>query len=313
MLSYHLAKRYFSTPVSAMAAGLIWFGTNLLAYVYFMPAMSHAVSFFAVSLFLYIWHRSYGQLTPRRFIRLGALLGLIALQRYQDTLFAVVLLVEWFPWMVKQLKGLQWKKILLLAGNFALLLCFILIVFLPQMFTWKIIFGKYFRNVQQETMGYGFSFTNPKALQVLLSSWHGLLYWTPLIIFCLIGLIYLYYRNRVLGAGFIIAFLLQLYFISSWHDWHGGASFGSRMFVSSTMVFTLGLSALIDRLQHRIRLTWLGLFGVLFIVWNYLLLYQYGSSMITRTGPVSWKTIFDNSISILTMPLRELISFLMPD
>jgi hypothetical protein len=218
-------------------------------------------------------------------------------------------MVEWFPWMVKQLKSRQWNKILVLGGNFVLLLCFTLIVFLPQMLIWKIIYGKYFLNVQQETMGFGFSFTNPKILQVLLSSWHGLLYWTPVIIFCLIGLTYLYRRNRVLGVSFSIAFLLQLYFISSWQIWHGGASFGSRMFVSCTMIFALGLSALIDRVQHRMRLTWLGLLGMLFIVWNYLLLYQYGSSMITRTGPVSWKTFFDNSIQIVTILLRGLFKF----
>ena len=60
MLSYHLANRYFTALVSAMTAGLIWFGTNLLGYVYFMPAMSHAVSFFAVALFLYTWQHNYG-------------------------------------------------------------------------------------------------------------------------------------------------------------------------------------------------------------------------------------------------------------
>ena len=154
--------------------------------------------------------------------------------------------------------------------------------------------------------GIVFPFTTPKILQVLLSSWHGLLSWTPLIALCLVGLFFLYRRNRVLGAGFIIAFMLQLTFISTWQDWRGGASFGNRYFISCTMIFFLGLSALIDRLQQRIRLIWLGLFGALFIVWNYLLLYQYGSGMITRTGPVSWKIILDNSIWIITTPFLKL-------
>ena len=76
------------------------------------------------------------------------------------------------------------------------------------------------------------------------------------------------------------------------------------------VIFFLGLAALIDRVQQRISLIWPGLTGTILVIWNYLLLYQYGSGMITRTGPVSWKTVFENSIWLITMPIRELIKFL---
>jgi hypothetical protein len=164
--------------------------------------------------------------------------------------------------------------------------------------------SQYILNAWRAAMGYAFAFTTPKILQVLLSSWHGLLAWTPLVLFCLAGLPFLYRRSRALGIAFIIAFLLQLTFISTWRDWQGGAAFGNRYFISCTMIFTLGLAALIDRLQQRIRLAWMGLFGGVWVVWNYLLLYQYGTGMIPRSGPVSWKFMFDNVIRLITMPLR---------
>jgi hypothetical protein len=87
-------------------------------------------------------------------------------------------------------------------------------------------------------------------------------------------------------------------------------AFGGHVFVSFGVIFTLGPAALLDRLQRCVRIWQMSLVGGLFVIWNYILLFQYGTGMIPRTGSISWLQVWRNIPKILGLLSATLGSFL---
>src|SRR5574337_514278 len=79
------------------------FQSFYLLYMYFNPSWSHAHSAFAVSLFLWYWHRTRGKRTPRQWALLGACSGLMLDVYYPNAVFLLIPLLEaltayWRAW-----------------------------------------------------------------------------------------------------------------------------------------------------------------------------------------------------------------------
>jgi len=72
-----------------------------------------------------------------------------------------------------------------------------------------------------------FLWNSPVFLKVLLSANHGLLSWTPVLIFSLLGLVLLARRLPRLGVPFFAATFAFYLFISIYPDWAGISSFGT--------------------------------------------------------------------------------------
>jgi hypothetical protein len=95
-LSYRTARHYFSPTACAIAVGGIWFASPLTYYLLIEVSMSHAVSQFLISLFLYFCITKSWQKERRLQIALGGILGMAALVRPQDVLFIIVpILIGW--------------------------------------------------------------------------------------------------------------------------------------------------------------------------------------------------------------------------
>src|ERR1700688_501621 len=88
---------------------------------------------------------------------------------------------------------------------------------------------------------------------VLFSANHGLLSWTPLLLFALIGLVAFWRSVPRVGAAFLGATLAFYYFIASYPDCAGISSYGSRFFVSLPPLFILGLAVFLDRFTRIFR------------------------------------------------------------
>jgi len=300
-LVYQICRQYFRERSSLLALLFIWFGTSLTAYMYFMPSMSHACAFLCVSLFFYLWHRTRYARPLKAWLVLGVAAGLMALQRLQDSFFVAVIAIELLLWVVAWVRKHEWKRILALGIPLLVFMAGAGLTFLPQMVVWRIIYGEFLPNVQKETMGYTFDWAHPRTIQVLFSSYHGLISWTPIIAFGLVGLYFLSRKDGILAIVLTGTFLLQLYVVSSWQIWFQGASFGGRMFISCTIVFVLGLAALLEWLSDSVSIRWLALVGSFFVIWNYLLLFQYGTGMIPREGSISWFQVIRNLTKIPAM------------
>jgi hypothetical protein len=188
--------------------------------------------------------------------------------------------------------------------------------YLPQLIVWRVIYGRFVLNVHYESTGNTLNWLSPRFFDVLFSSHHGLISWTPVVGFALVGLIFLWGRDRLLTLGLAGAFLLQVYILGGWGGdkyaggWDQGAAFGGRVFVSCGVVFALGLAALVDRLRSSVRIWQVSLAMGLFITWNYIMLFQYGTGMIPRNAPISWADVFYNVPRILGLFIFRIERFL---
>jgi hypothetical protein len=301
-LSFRLARKYYEECWAFLATLGIWFATSLPVYMYFNPSWSHAHSAFAASLFLFYWHRTRGQRSAKEWALLGACSGLMIEVYYPNAVFLLFLVLEASAayWFALGRKGAAVGR--LLAGH--ALYCLVgLIVFLPTLITRKIIYGRTLE------FGYGekWFWTAPALKNVMFSANHGLLSWTPILIFAVLGLYLFRKADRQLAVYLGVVFLVFTYLIGSYEDWHGISSFGNRFFVSLTPVFVLGLTAsvaafagLFERKERA--LTAVGLLTGMFVLWNAGLMFQWGTHMIPARGPISWRKMAYQQVAVV--PVR---------
>jgi hypothetical protein len=183
-----------------------------------------------------------------------------------------------------------------------------LLAFSVQMIVWRILTGSFVVYSYSES-GQFFNFASPKFFNVLFSSNHGLLAWHPIILICLLGLIFSRTLSRPTKIAFLIAFLFQLYVTSSWTIWWMGHSFGNRAFLGLTPIFILGLSAFLKEFLQTGRKKILVLIFAGLCIWNNVLMLGYASEMISHQGEFSWVQ-FLKRIPELPVRIREKIDSL---
>jgi hypothetical protein len=155
------------------------------------------------------------------------------------------------------------------------------------MIVWRILTGS-FIIYSYSASGQFFNFSSPKFFNVLFSSNHGLLIWHPIVLISLLGLIFSRALSRSAKIAFLVAFLCQLYVISSWTMWWMGHSFGNRAFLGLTPIFILGLAAFVKEVLQAGRMKILVPIFAVICIWNGALMLGYVSEMIPHQGEFSW-------------------------
>src|SRR5437588_3711761 len=200
--------------------------------MYFNPSWSHAHSGFAVSLFLWHWHRTRDERGWSQWATLGAIAGLMIDVYYLNAAFLLVLLPEAVVAYGKVFRSAEdrARRIFRCVGQQGLF-AFVTVLMLGVTFiTRGIIYGHAFES-GYPPLGTWF-WSSPKLLQVLFSADHGLLTWTPVLALALAGLVLFTGVDWLFGGGLIVAFLAYFYGIASYVNWDGISSFGNRFFVS---------------------------------------------------------------------------------
>jgi hypothetical protein len=146
--------------------------------------------------------------------------------------------------------------------------------------------------------------TSPQFSNVLFSSNHGLLLWTPIIIFSLLGLCLFAIHSHEIGTAMVSATVSYYLLICLYPDWAGISSFGNRFFISLTPLFVIGLAFLFQRtsvpfLSARLATLVFSLFAVSFVLWNGGLMLQWGMHLIPVRGPVSVSEAIHNQIVVV--------------
>jgi hypothetical protein len=264
LLIYCILRKFFEPQISIIAISCSIFGTNLLYYFLFEPAMSHLVSLFAITLFLFVVIHFHGRHTVESAILTGIACGLMMLVRLQNAAFVIVLLSE-------LVTGKNSSSLLRTPRNCIVFFATTILTFMPQLLYWKIIFGSYFQySYGSET----FNFARPHLLLTMISPRHGLLYWTPLAGLALAGLFsFASSRYRFWGVPVLAVFLIQWYIGSSWWCWWFGCSFGQRIMVDVAGVFALGFAAVIKKvgdLKRGLQIT-IAAAALLLVLWNGIL------------------------------------------
>src|ERR1700691_905652 len=243
---------------------------------------------------------------------LGAMGGLMMDVYYPNALLLLLPLLESLGayWEGIATGGLRRTVGPLLLNNI-LFVGVILAAFSPTLVSKKIIYGSYLN------FGYfvQWFWDSPALLKVCFSSQHGLFSWTPITLLAVIGL-FLFRRNdRLLALYLLCTFAAYAYVIGCYQDWDGLSSFGNRFFVSLTVLFVLGFSALCDWVaqiwnERRARILAPILTGVL-ILWNMGLIFQWGTHLIPARGPISWRSAAYNQVAVVPAQVgRTLANYL---
>jgi hypothetical protein len=306
-LSFWIARKLFDGLWALFATIGIWAASSLPIYMYFNPSWSHALSAFAVALFLWYWERTRLQRTAPQWAVLGLLGGLMGNVYYPNVILLIFPALEVAHLLLAKRgdssdRAPQVQQLAISGGIF--LVSFIAAL-LPTFITRQIIYGSPFESGYPAISTW--NWTSPVLLKVLFSSDHGLFSWTPILILAVAGLPSLIKRDKLLGTGALLTFLAFYYFIASYPDWDGLSSYGNRFFVSLTPIFILGLAALLSSLS-----SWLDKPAraaavacpvlALLIVWNAGLIFQWGTHMVPARGEISWSAMARNQF--VDVPLR---------
>jgi hypothetical protein len=314
LLSFRLACKYMGPTWSFIATIAIWWASSLPVYMYFNPSWSHAHSAFAVALFLWYWDATRESRSPAQWLILGAIVGLMLDVYYANVMVVSVLAVEAAGQYANILVSGRsssanvWQ---LLARHllFGIVVC---VMMFPTFVSRWIVYGGPFET------GYipisDFLWRSPVLFNVLFSSNHGLLSWTPLLGFAILGLLLFAFRLPKIGIPLLTAMVAFYLFIAFYPDWAGISSYGNRFFISVTPLFVLGLAHLLERLAAlfpRPRVAVAACSGVLacFVLWNLGLIYQWGIHLVPARGPISFRQATYNQFYVvpgqLTSHLRS--------
>jgi len=313
LITHRLARDFFPSPITVLAVAAVWLSSPLVFYMYSHPLMTHANDAFAYTLFLFTWHRTREQRNAAQYGLLGLVAGLCALVRNQNAVLVLFPLLEIaFSTTQAWMRGEDWKRAtgkgLLKGASFSGAWW---LAFLPQLLVWHTIFGTWLPGNPYASSGGGtFDLFRPHILGVLFSTNHGLFIWTPLILVAVLGWLLLWRTDRRLTTLLVLNFALQLYVIGSWSSWSGAAAFGQRFFTNMVPSFALGLTALLNLLQQRVRLRWLAAACALFVVWNGLLIVRYALDDIPHADPVPLYELIVGQFKVIPRHLSSIVRIL---
>ncbi|HXJ05090.1 MAG TPA: glycosyltransferase family 39 protein [Candidatus Acidoferrum sp.] len=332
LISFRLARKYVDEGWALLATLGIWGASSLPVYMYFNPSWSHAHSALVVGLFLWYWDKTHDSRTLLQWILLGAIAGLMLDVYYVNAMLLIVLPFEALreyasafrkrqpnspasgstnmpdtsgvpgvPRITAESSPLRPSLAQLLAWHLVFVVT-LLICLLPTFIAHHIIYGSAFEtgyiSIRQ------WNWTSPHLMAVLFSSDHGLISWTPILLFALVGLFAFWRSVPRVGAIFLGAALAFYYFIASYPDWAGISSYGNRFFVSLTPLFILGLAVFLERFTRifrtrRAALAAACIFLACFVFWNAGLMFQWGSHLIPARGPISFPEMIRNQFLVV--------------
>ena len=243
-----------------------------------------------------------------QWLLLGVIVGLMLDVYYANLMVLSVLAVEAIGQYLRIFRSGPASRLFpLLTGHFlfGLVVC---VAMLPTFVTRAIVYGGPFESGYYSLRT--FLWSSPALWSVLFSSNHGLLAWTPILAFAIIGLCLFAFRLPKIGIPFLTALVALYLFISLYPNWAGVSSYGNRFFVSLTPLFILGLAYFLDRgaaLFSR-QSTALAVCSVVlacFTLWNLGMIYQWGTHMIPVRGPISFREAAYNQFSVVPSRLSS--------
>ena len=306
LLSYRVCRRYFSAYSSLLAVLGMFLASSLLHYTIAAPYMSHGVSFFAVSLFLFVWHpprpRSYGG-----WALLGLSAALMTLVRWQDVLYLGVLAVEATFTIVGAGQGRRTPVVAhYMRGGVLAALCWA-VAFAPQLLVWDVLYGSL---IAVPHGGQFFDWARPELLRYLFSTRNGLYTWHPIALVATLGFVPLWRRDKKVAAALLVALLLQWYLNSALVEWWAAKGFGARRFISALPLLAIGLAALTEWTSERFRR---GCIVMLVIVaalvgWNLLFELQFSWGFIPQGEVISLQQLTIGKLEMVAELLRRAVA-----
>jgi hypothetical protein len=290
-LAYRTAERFAGKEPALVATAALWLASSLPVYVYFLPFYSHALASFAVSVFFWFWLTRRPFARPRQWAAWGLVGGLVWQMEPLAGLVMIAAVVEWL-WSVRSTGPARGAAA---AAAFA---AAALLAATPQLLIKSILHGSALRT---GTLNRYF-WDAPRLLDVGFATEHGLFLWTPVLAASVIGLLALCRRDPVAGAGLLAAFAAVYYVVACYEAWHGISSFGNRFFVCLTPAFVVGAAVALREAERWLE-RWMrasfaraapAVLAAALALWNAGLVFQWGTNMVPRQGPVDFAVVARN-------------------
>lgn len=262
-LIYNFLRRRWEQRSAAYAIVAVLFATPMAAYTFIDPSYSHTFSVFTITAFALLLYQTTERRSFLVWVLLGVLAALIVLVHYQEGLFILLMPAEGI-WLIGQRRWNRGE----LFGYVVSLVTF-LICLLPQIVVNRAIFNRWLPAAAPDI---SFDFRHPHLIELLFSTHHGWIAWSPLVVVALLGLPLAVRTLGWFAAALIVIGAIDVYFNASLSDWYGGAAFGSRRLTDQTLLLAIGFAALFDWLEKRRFAAGPPLLTALGIGWTLLLM-----------------------------------------
>jgi hypothetical protein len=296
-LAWATAKQFVSPGIATAATMGIWFASPMPVYMYFLPFHVHALSAFAVALFLWYWLRTRQGRTAGQWGLWGLSAGLVVEVYYLNAVCLLVPALELTREMLQRRERGAGSRVRILGRGVVFGLG-VVTALLPHLIIKWIIHGSPLRTGYEDH----FFWASPRLWHVAFASEHGMFLWTPMLLLSVVGLGLLWRRDRWTSASLTLVFVVYYYVVASYENWHGQSAFGNRFFVSLTPVFVVGLAAM---LAGASKLPFVGrrpglactLLLAPLIFWTVGLMFQWGTGLVPNRGPVDFRVATRNQVT----------------
>lgn len=287
-----ILRKYFSESITALTILTIVLGTNLLNYSTYDACMSHSYNFALINLF--VWYTIEWYKSPKLFsiILLGLLSGLITLVRPSNIIVLIffILYGVFSKETLKQRINLVFRKF----HWFVFMGIAFFMVWVPQMLYWHSITGHWLVNSYPDER---FFWGNPHFIDGFFSYRKGWLVYTPVMVFALVGIPFLFKKLKTFAWAISIFMLLATYIIVSWWCWWYGGSFGMRSFVDYYGILAIPMALIFTEIWKRRKYSRIIVFGIvlLSLVQNNFFLEKYKRSSIhydSMTKAAFWNSFW---------------------
>jgi hypothetical protein len=242
LLLYRFIARLWDSWSAGFALVAAVFGTPLVAYLLFEPSYSHAFSVAAITIFALYLYATGPSRRWWQWLLVGLLGGVMTITHVQEVLFLALIPAEAIAAIARR----QWSARAI--SGYGLVALGFAVAVLPQFAIDQLIFQRW---LPPSAPNISFDFLHPHVIELLTSTHHGWLSWSPLVIVALFGLPRLVRRLGWFAIALIAIGLAEVWVNAALSDWWGGLGFGSRRLTDQTLLLALCYGALFSWLRVR--------------------------------------------------------------
>ena len=302
---YGLAALWWSARIATQLgygrrAGLAALGIGLASslpvYQVFLPFHVHALAACTVAAYAAYWVRRQSMGQTRDWFWWGALAGMMVQVYHLNIVLVIPALWQW--WRLLQHRGPRVAAVSGLAFTAAAVL-----IGIPHLVGKAIVYGRPWITGYQDQ----FLWSEPRLWQTAFSANHGWILWTPVVLLALVGWVTVW-RDHPGTRAWLISMPVFYVVVASYQNWHGQSSFGNRFFLSLTVWLVVGVAALAHQTaHHRWRRHAVPVVLAGLIVWNLGFMFQWGTNIIPNRGPVSFRDVAINQVTVVPARLTGFV------
>lgn len=292
-----LLVKIFKAKMAFILMTIFLFGTSWYTNATMGVGNIHVILFFLYSLFLWYTVRWHETKRTKHLILLGIVFGLMILCRPTEGIALFIPLL----WGVKSWVDFKERVGLIkkLKSQFVLLLLVVLIIGMPQILYWQIVGGSWLIT-DYGNPAEGFDWLSPHIIDALFSYKKGWLLYTPMMLFGIAGIYWLYKKKSDWFLPLLVFTGLNIYVVSSWSCWWYAQSFSNRGFSHASLILIIPLGfALKSVIQSKLKFVFIGLAGLFFLL-NQFQAWQYSNWIIVgseMTQDYYWRVFGKTSVT----------------